>query len=160
MISVADEPAGARLDRRDAQAACATQLAEPDGEAGQVGERVVGHGLPPLRLVGRVRRGEQPGLGHARLARARPSDVPFSVKCVTPDDPVRTSTDSLPVKVSVLPLVMTLPAAPSSGSILPSTQTLSQARPPLTRDDEVDALVGDRDVAGQGRRLALGARRR
>src|SRR5689334_13094306 len=59
-----------------------------------------------------------------------PSDVPLSVKSVTPDDPVRTSTDRRPVKVRVLPFDTTCPAVPSVGSILPSTQTLIQAREP------------------------------
>jgi hypothetical protein len=58
--------------------------------------------------------------------------VPIKVKKVTPDEPVRTSTDCLALKVRVLPLEMTWPAAPRAGSILPSTQTLIQARPFLT----------------------------
>src|SRR4051812_45677973 len=53
------------------------------------------------------------------LLPSAPSGVPLSVNVVTPDEPVRTSIDSLPVNVSVLPFPNTLPAAPISGSILP-----------------------------------------
>ena len=49
---------------------------------------------------------------------------------MTPDEPVRTSIDSLPVNVSDFPLEITWPAGPTPGSILPSTQTLIQARAP------------------------------
>src|SRR4029079_9733018 len=60
-----------------------------------------------------------------------PSDVPFSVNWVTPDDPVRTSTDRWPVNLRLLPLAITVPAAPTVGSSFPSTQTFTQARPPF-----------------------------
>ena len=76
---------------------------------------------------------------------------------MTPDEPVRTSTDSLPGEGQGLAVRETLPGrAELVGSTLPSTQTLTQARPPLIVDDEVDALVGDRHVAGQRGGLALG----
>src|SRR5687768_17784997 len=66
------------------------------------------------------------------LRPSAPSEVPFNVNLVTPDDPVRTSIVSFPVNVSFLPLPSTLPAGPVLGSSLPSTQTFSQARPPST----------------------------
>ena len=43
-MQVADQPAGARFDRRDAQAAGLAARAEADGEVGQLGERVLRHG--------------------------------------------------------------------------------------------------------------------
>ena len=74
----------------------------------------------------------------------QPSEVPFSVKFVTPEEPVRTSIVCLPVNVSFLPLPSTLPAVPVLASSLPSTHTLSQARPPsmeTTRLTPLNATV-------------------
>jgi hypothetical protein len=56
--------------------------------------------------------------------------VPFSVNCVAPEEPVRTSTEVVPWNVSDLPASSTRPLwGPTS---LPSTQTLIQAGLPLT----------------------------
>jgi hypothetical protein len=52
------------------------------------------------------------------------------VNRVTPDDPVRTSTEVVPVKTIVSPERSVLPAWLRRGSTTPSTQTLSQALPP------------------------------
>jgi len=60
---------------------------------------------------------------------------------VTPDDPVLTSIDDVPVNVRVLPLEKVWPAAPTPGSILPSTQTLIQARPPLAVTTRVSIQI-------------------
>lgn len=54
------------------------------------------------------------------------------MKYVTPEDPVRTSTDALPVNERVSPLFRTTPAAPIVESSWPSSQTLIQAGPPCT----------------------------
>ena len=67
-----------------------------------------------------------------------PIDWPLSVKNVAPDDPVRTSIDSLPVNVRTLPFLAVTPA--QSGWSLPSTQTLSQAGPPLTSTTRLTPL--------------------
>ena len=58
-----------------------------------------------------------------------PIVMPLSVKYVTPDEPVRTSTDWSPRNVIVRPSLNSLPA-PTRGSSWPSTQTFSQAGRP------------------------------
>ncbi len=127
---MADEATGARFDRRDGHAALGASQPESDGERGQVGERIVRHDYGRCVLSGGAGGANSHVSGTPDLPSA-PSDVPLRVKWVTPDDPVRTSILSRPVKVRVLPLATTWPAAPIPGSILPSTQTLIQARPPF-----------------------------
>jgi hypothetical protein len=67
-----------------------------------------------------------------------PSDWPFSVKNVAPEDPVRTSTDCFALNVATLPFFAVTPA--QFGSSLPSTQTLIQAGPPLISTTRVTPL--------------------
>src|SRR5262249_17405150 len=70
-----------------------------------------------------------------------PSDCPFRVKNVAPDDPVRTSIDVWPVNVRTFPSVNVLPDL-TVGSSFPSTQTLIQADEPLIDTTRFPPLYG------------------
>ena len=136
-------------------------LAEADGERGQVGQR---DRPPPATAAavfsGGAGRREQPRLGHAGLAeRPERRAVEGEVRS-RPDEPVRTSIRSRPVNVRDFPVEMTWPAAPCAGSILPSTQTLIQARPPLAVTTRLTPLYTTVTLRVRAVGLALGLRTR
>ena len=96
---VGDETAGARFRDRDSQPA-----PEADGlEAlGQADELLAGHRYWRCVFFGGSGGWNSHTSGTPRLPRA-PSAAPLSVKYVAPDDPVRTSTEVVPVNATDLP---------------------------------------------------------
>ena len=155
---VTDETAGARLHGRHRQAVQRASLAEAGGQPGQVGERIVLHRYRRCVFSGGAGGANSQVSGTPDLPRC-PSDVPLRVKYVTPDDPVRTSILSAPGERQGLAVRDDLPGGAEAWVDLAVDPDLDPGPTTLGGDDEVDALVQDRDVPGQGGRLALRARR-
>ena len=168
-----DQAPGARLDRRDPAVESKATLAETRGRRHQVVDVVVigcldrahrpcrpivRHASAPLRLLRWVRRREQPRLGHARLPeRAEGGAVQREVRHAGRPGP---DLDRAPPgEGQRLAVRQDLPRGTDALVDLAIDPDLDP-RPAaaLDRDDQVDALVGDRDVARQRDGLALGAR--
>ena len=157
---VGDEPARARFGGRDAACRGPGTHAPSCPARSSSSSSVEGTLVSVAGSVAARAGGANSHVSGIPLLPRAPSEVPLSVNFVTPDEPVRTSTDSLPVNVRVLPLPMTLPAAPMSSGDLAVDPDLEPGSAALDRDHEVDALVGDGHGPGDRRRLALGTRGR
>ena len=142
---VGDQPARARLGERDRHAAAEAESLEPLGE--------------PDERVRRPRYGcwssssGPPGGWNSHVSGmprfpSAPSGWPFSVKNVAPDEPLRTSTESFAGERDDLALPERS-RRPVRGVELAVDPDLDPGRAALDLDDEVHALVGDRDVAGE-----------
>ena len=140
---VADEPARAGLDRARrcrprGKALARAERASPGATSGSSATA-----LPALGLDRRIRRREQPRLGDAvpperTERRAVQREVGHAGRSRSDLDRLLTGERQRP------PSAITDPPAPSSGSSLPSTQTLSHARPPsivTTRLTPLNATV-------------------